>query len=115
MKQWPADAVIVLDAEMFWRNGPLLAAAAEAHTLPMACGFREMTRAGCLFSYATNIREHFRRGASYVDKILKGVKPADLPFEQPTRFELIINLKTARKLGIEIPEMVLTLADEVIE
>jgi putative ABC transport system substrate-binding protein len=115
MRQWPADAVIVLDAEMFWRNGPLLAAAAQAQSLPMACGFREMTRAGCLFSYATNIREHFRRGAAYVDKILKGVKPADLPFEQPTRFELIINLKTARKLGIEIPEMVLTLADEVIE
>jgi putative ABC transport system substrate-binding protein len=81
----------------------------------MACGFREMTRAGCLFSYATNIREHFRRGASYIDKILKGAKPGDLPFEQPTRFELIINLKTASKLGIEIPEMVLTLADEVIE
>ena len=115
MNQWPADAVIVLDAEMFWRNGPLLAAAAEAQKLPMACGFREMTRAGCLFSYATNIREHFRRGAAYVDKILKGAKPADLPFEQPTRFELIINLKTARKLGIEIPEMVLTLVDEVIE
>jgi putative ABC transport system substrate-binding protein len=113
--QWSADAVLVLDAEMFWRNGPLLAAAAEAHKLPMACGFREMTRAGCLFSYATNIREHFRRGATYVDKLLKGAKPADLPFEQPTRFELIINLKTARKLGIEIPEMLLTLADDVIE
>jgi putative ABC transport system substrate-binding protein len=115
MKQWPADAVIVLDAEMFWRNGPLLAAAAEAHKLPMACGFREMTRAGCLFSYATNIREHFRRGASYIDKILKGAKPADLPFEQPTRFELIINLKTAGKLGVAIPDTLLTLVDEVIE
>jgi putative ABC transport system substrate-binding protein len=115
MKQWPADAVIVLDAEMFWRNGPLLAAAAEAHKLPMACGFREMTRAGCLFSYATNIREHFRRGAAYVDKILQGVKPADMPFEQPTRFELIVNLKTARKLGIEIPETLLSFADAVIE
>jgi putative ABC transport system substrate-binding protein len=115
IKQWSADAVIVLDAELFWRNGPLLAAAAEAHKLPMACGFREMTRAGCLFSYATNIREHFRRGATYIDKILKGAKPADLPFEQPTRFELVINLKTAKKLGVEIPDMLLTLADEVIE
>jgi putative ABC transport system substrate-binding protein len=115
MRQWPADAVIALDAEMFWRNGPRLAAAAEAVNLPMACGFREMTRAGCLFSYATNIREHFRRGAAYVDKILKGVKPGDLPFEQPTRFELIINLKTARKLGVTIPDTLLTLADEVIE
>jgi len=115
MKQWSADAVIALDSEMLWRNGPRLAAAAEAVSLPMACGFREMTRAGCLFSYATNIREHFRRGAAYVDKILKGVKPADLPFEQPIRFELIINLKTARKLGVVIPDSLLTLADEVIE
>jgi putative ABC transport system substrate-binding protein len=113
--QWSAGAVLVLDAEMFWRNGPLLAAAAEAQKLPMACGFREMTRAGCLFSYATNIREHFRRGAAYVDKILKGVKPGDLPFEQPTRFELLINLKTAQKLKIAIPETLLTIADEVIE
>jgi putative ABC transport system substrate-binding protein len=113
--QWSAGAVLVLDAEMFWRNGPLLAAAAEAQTLPMACGFREMTRAGCLFSYATNIREHFRRGAAYVDKILKGAKPADLPFEQPTRFELIINLKTARTLGVAIPDTLLTIVDEVIE
>jgi putative ABC transport system substrate-binding protein len=111
--QWSAAAVLVLDAEMFWRNGPLLAA--EAQKLPMACGFREMTRAGCLFSYATNIREHFRRGAAYVDKILKGAKPGDLPFEQPTHFELIINLKTARKLGVAIPDTLLTIVDEVIE
>ncbi|NEU94701.1 ABC transporter substrate-binding protein [Bradyrhizobium uaiense] len=115
MRQWSADAVIVLDSEMFWRNGPRLAAAATTVNMPMACGFREMTRAGCLFSYATNIREHFRRGATYVDKILKGVKPGDLPFEQPTRFELIINLKTARQLGVTIPDTLLTLADEVIE
>jgi putative ABC transport system substrate-binding protein len=115
IKEWSADAVIVLDSELFWRNGPLLAAAAEAQNLPMACGFREMTRAGCLFSYATNIREHFRRGAAYVDKILKGAKPGDLPFEQPTRFELLINLKTAKKLGVEIPQTLLTIADEVIE
>ncbi|MES5484544.1 ABC transporter substrate-binding protein [Bradyrhizobium sp. INPA03-11B] len=115
MRQWSADAVIVLDSEMFWRNGPRLAAAATAVNMPMACGFREMTRAGCLFSYATNIREHFRRGATYVDKLLKGVKPGDLPFEQPTRFELIINLKTARQLGVTIPDTLLTLADEVIE
>ena len=115
IKEWSADAVIVLDSELFWRNGPLLAAAAEAQNMPMACGFREMTRAGCLFSYATNIKEHFRRGAAYVDKILKGTKPGDLPFEQPTRFELVINLKTAKKLGVEIPETLLTIADEVIE
>ncbi|MBV8837779.1 MAG: ABC transporter substrate-binding protein [Alphaproteobacteria bacterium] len=115
MTQWSADAAIALDSEMLWRNGPRLAAAAEAATMPMACGFREMTRAGCLFSYATNIREHFRRGAVYIDKILKGTKPGDLPFEQPTRFELIVNLKTARKLGVTIPDTLLTLADQVIE
>jgi hypothetical protein len=64
IKEWSADAVIVLDAELFFRNRSQLAAAATARRLPMACGFREMTRAGCLFSYATNIQEHFRRGAS---------------------------------------------------
>ena len=71
--------------------------------------------AGCLLQYATSTEENFRRAATYVDKILKGAKPADLPVEQPTRFELIINRKTAQALGLTIPQSILISADMVID
>ena len=75
----------------------------------------EYADAGCLMSYGPVMLDHYSRGAEFVDKILKGAKPADLPVEQPTRFELVINLKTAKALGIAIPQIIMLRADRVIE
>ena len=83
--------------------------------LPTMHGIREYVEAGGLMSYGLNLPDQFRRAADYVDKILRGAKPADIPVEQPTKFDLVVNLTTAKSLGLTIPEAFLLRADEVIE
>ena len=92
-----------------------IAELAVKHRLPAVAGLREYVEVGCLASYGTDYPDLFRRAAVYVDKILKGAKAGDLPIEQPTKFELVINLKTAKALGLTIPQSLLGRADEVIQ
>jgi putative tryptophan/tyrosine transport system substrate-binding protein len=92
-----------------------IAEAAAAKKLPTVYGYREHVEAGGLISYGVNLNSCYHRAAYYVDKILKGAKPGDLPVEFPTNIELVINLKTAKTLGLKIPPTLLVRADEVIE
>ncbi len=110
-----ADALTVLGSAMFNNERRRLVDLAAKHRLPAVYSGRVSVDAGGLMSYGPNIADLWRRAATYVDKILKGAKPADLPVEQPTKFELIINLKTAKGLGITIPQSLLGRADEVIQ
>jgi putative tryptophan/tyrosine transport system substrate-binding protein len=107
--------VIALADPMFLNERQRMGELAIAAQLPVAYAFREHVEAGGLMSYGVDLRASNRRAAAYVDKILKGAKPADLPFEQPTKFELVINLKAAKAIGLTIPEAFLLRADEVIE
>jgi ABC-type uncharacterized transport system substrate-binding protein len=109
------DAVFGIGSTMLYVNRRSLAEHALRNRLPMSCDTAESVEAGCLMAYSSSLTDLFRRAAASVDKILKGAKPADLPVEQPTKFELIINLKTAKALGLTIPQSVLLRADEVIE
>jgi len=93
----------------------LVIALAERYRLPAIYGLREHVKEGALISYGPNTADIVRRSASYVDRILKGEKPADLPVQAPTKYDLVLNLKTAKALGLEIPSSVLARADDVIE
>ena len=110
-----AGALIVLGTTMFIIEQRRLADLAAKDQLPAVYPLRDFVDAGGLMSYGANTADLFRRAAGYVDKILKGTKPADLPVEQPTKFELVVNLRTAKLLGLTIPPSVLGRADETIE
>ena len=112
-----ADALLVMDDALVLSSGRLggrLADLATTSRLPAMYEWREWVVAGGLMAYGPSLQDIYRRAATYVDKILKGAPPADLPVEQPTKFELVINLKTAKALGITFPPTLLFLADEVI-
>ena len=109
------DALYVLSEPLVNANRGQIIEAATTGRIPTMFGFREFADAGGLMSYGPNFPDLFRRAADFTDKILRGAKPADLPVQQPVKFDLIFNLKTARALGLEVPESFLTRADEVIE
>ena len=109
------DVVVVFPDPVFATQRAQIASLAAKHRLPAMYAFREYTEAGGFMSYGPNISDMLGRAAIYVDKILKGAKPADLPVEQPTKFELVVNLKTAKALGLTIPPSLLQRADLVIE
>ena len=109
------DALFVASSSENYAQRRLIVDFATSKRLPNIHAFRESVEDGGLISYGVNIADLFRRAAGYVDKILKGAKPADLPIEQPTKFELVINLKTAKALGLTLPPSLLQRADQVIE
>jgi len=109
-----AQALYVLDDAQFVVHRSTLLKLASKARLPVIYSQRNFPEAGALMSYGPSIEDLYRRSAGYVDKLLKGAKPGDLPIEQPTKFELVVNLKTAKTLGITIPESILLRADEVI-
>ena len=110
-----ADALYVCRDPLINANRMRINTLALGARLPTMHGLREYVEAGGLMSYGANFADLFRRAADYVDKILRGAKPADLPVEQPTKFELVINLSTAKALGLDVPPSLLARADEVIE
>jgi putative ABC transport system substrate-binding protein len=108
------QALYMLDSALLGSHSVELLRLADGARLPVACGRRKWAEEGAVLSYSADFGDMFRRAASYVDRILKGAKPGDLPVEQPTKFQLVLNLKAARALGLKIPESVLAQADEVI-
>ena len=115
LSQTPVDAVLVPSFPRFYREHRLISEAAAQRRIPAIYEWGDMARAGGLMAYGPVMAEINQRVATYVDKILKGAKPADLPVEQPMQYELVINLKTAKALGLTMPPSLLLLADEVIQ
>jgi putative ABC transport system substrate-binding protein len=114
MRKQRANALFVITDPLTLQNRNEIVRLAASYHLPAVYEFSEFARAGGLVAYAPSIADQFRRAAVYVDKILRGMKPSELPIEQPTRFELVINQKTAKALGIAVPKMLLR-ADEVLQ
>jgi putative ABC transport system substrate-binding protein len=110
-----ADGLLLLDVAFFTTHRARLVGLAAESRLPAICGVKEMVDAGGLMSYGVHYPDLYRRAATYVDKLLKGAKPAALPVEQPMKFEFVINLKTAQALGLTIPPTLLFQADKVIQ
>jgi putative ABC transport system substrate-binding protein len=110
-----SSALVVADDAEFTAHRAQIAELALRHQLPFVSGLREMVEAGGLMAYGASFRDLYRRAASHVHKILQGANPADLPVEQPTKFEFVLNMRTAKALGLTIPPSLLALADEVIE
>jgi putative ABC transport system substrate-binding protein len=110
-----ADALLTLVAALFLRHRMQIVELAARNRLPTVANAREFPEAGGLMAYGVSIRDNFRRAAGYVDRILKGAKPGDLPIERPTKFELVINMRTAKTLGLTISPSLLARADQVIE
>jgi putative tryptophan/tyrosine transport system substrate-binding protein len=110
-----ADALYVIGDALTATNRIRINTLALAARLPTIHLFREFVEAGGLMSYGPNFPDLYRRAAEFVDKILRGTKPSDIPIEQPTKFDLVINLTTAKALGITVPDKLLSIADEIIE
>jgi putative tryptophan/tyrosine transport system substrate-binding protein len=109
------QAILVLGNPLFLAERQRVAELAIKHRLPTMSNLEDIVEAGGLMSYSPNFDDLYRRGAVYVDKILRGAKPADLPVEQATKFELVINMKRAKALGLTIPQTLLLRADQIIE
>ena len=112
IQQSAAALIVSGDAMVYGQRAQI---AELALKIPTSCPYRDQTAAGCLMSHGANVSETFRQAGNYVGRILQGEKPADLPVQQPTKFELVINLKTAKALGLDVPIGLSAAADELIE
>src|SRR5581483_225601 len=109
------DALYIVPDPLVNANRILIGTLALGARLPMMCGFRELAEAGCLMSYGPNLPGLYRRAAEFADKILRGAKASDIPVEQPSKFDFVLNLTTAKALGLTVPDKLIALADDVIE